>query len=83
MSSNYRSSIVENDSLCATHNSQHNLMVHLRSSVEVKTTFVLNVEHQVASIQVLHYKEEVLLCKKKTRQDCQQAVLKKRDMRGV
>lgn len=57
MSSNYRSSIVENDSLCATHNSQHNLMVHLRSSVEVKTTFVLNVEHQVASIQVLHYEE--------------------------
>lgn len=81
MSSNYRSSIVENDSLCATHNSQHNLTVHLRSSVEVKTTFVLNVEHQVASIQVLHYEEEVLLCKKKqtqnTKQDCQQTVLRK------
>lgn len=40
------------------------LTAHLRSSVNVKTTFVLNVEHQVASVQVLHHKEEVLLCKK-------------------
>lgn len=39
------------------------LPVYLRGPVEVEAAFVLNVEHQVASIQVLHYKEEVLLCK--------------------
>lgn len=37
--------------------------VFLRGSVEIEAPFVLDVEHQVASIQVLHYKEEVLLCK--------------------
>lgn len=61
-SSSYRSSIVENDSCCITHNSFHNLS-YLRGSVEIEAAFVLDVEHQVASIQVLHYKEEVLLCK--------------------
>lgn len=37
--------------------------MYLRGSVEIEAAFVLDVEHQVASIQVLHYKEEVLLCK--------------------
>lgn len=62
-SSSYRSSIVEKDSCCITHNSFHNLSVYLRGSVEIEAAFILDVEHQVASIQVLHYKEEVLLCK--------------------
>lgn len=35
----------------------------LRGSVDVKPAFVLDVEHQVTSIQVLHDEEEVLLCK--------------------
>lgn len=36
----------------------------LRGSVCVKPAFVLDVEHQVTSIQVLHDEEEVLLCNK-------------------
>lgn len=39
------------------------LGVHSRSSVEIEAAFVLNVKHQVASIEELHNKEEVLLCK--------------------
>lgn len=63
MGLSYRSSVVEND-MMSPHRSLRYLTVYLRSSVNVKTTFVLNVEHQVASVQVLHHKEEVLLCKK-------------------
>lgn len=37
--------------------------MYSRSSVEIKSSLVLDVKHQVTSIQVLHYKEEVLLCK--------------------
>lgn len=59
----HRSCVVENDTM-SLRGSLHNLTVHLRRSVNVKTTFVLNVEHQVASVQVLHHKEEVLLCAK-------------------
>lgn len=40
------------------------MTVYSRCSVEIEATFVLDVEHQVASIQVLHYKEEVLLYEK-------------------
>lgn len=40
-----------------------NLPLYLRGSVEIEAAFVLDVEHQVTSIQVLHYKEEVLLGK--------------------
>lgn len=39
------------------------ITVYSRGSVEIKAAFVLDVEHQVTSIQVLHYKEEMLLCK--------------------
>lgn len=67
MGSSYRSSVVEND-MMSPRSSVRNLAVHLRSSVNVKATFVLNVEHQVASVQVLHHKEEVLLCKKTKKQ---------------
>lgn len=63
MGFSYRSSLVEND-MMSPRGSLRNLPVHLRSSVNVKTTFVLNVEHQVASVQILHHKEEVLLCAK-------------------
>ena len=52
--------MVENDSRGITHSS---LSAYSRGSVEIEAAFVLDVEHQVASIQVLHYKEEVLLCK--------------------
>ena len=37
--------------------------VYSRGSIDIEAAFALNVKHQVASIQVLHYKEEVLLCK--------------------
>lgn len=36
----------------------------LRGSGDVETAFVLDVEHQITSIQVLHDKEEMLLCKR-------------------
>lgn len=36
----------------------------VRGSGDVETAFVLDVEHQITSIQVLHDKEEVLLCKR-------------------
>lgn len=37
------------------------LTLDIRSSVQVKLVTVLNVEHEVASVQILHYEEEVLL----------------------
>lgn len=58
-----RCAFVKND-IMSLRGSLPNLTVHLRRSVNVKTTFVLNVEHQVASVQVLHHKEEVFLCAK-------------------
>lgn len=58
--SGYRFFIEENDSCFITRDS---VSVHLRGPVDVKATFVLDVEHQISSIQVLHYKEEVLLHK--------------------
>lgn len=36
----------------------------LRGSGDVEAAFVLDVEHQITSIQVLHDKEEMLLCKR-------------------
>lgn len=36
-------------------------MLNIRSSVQVKLVTVLNVEHEVSSVQILHYEEEVLL----------------------
>lgn len=41
----------------------------LRGSAVVKPAFVLDVEHQVTSIQVLHDKEKVLLCKEGQRRE--------------
>lgn len=35
--------------------------LNIRSSVQVKLVTVLNVEHEVASVQILHDEEEVLL----------------------
>lgn len=35
--------------------------LNIRSSVQGKPVTVLNVEHEVASVQILHYEEEVLL----------------------
>lgn len=36
-------------------------MLNIRSSVQVELVTVLNVEHEVSSVQILHYEEEVLL----------------------
>lgn len=38
---------------------------YLRGSVHVKLVAELDVEHEVASVQVLHHKEEVLLDKRR------------------
>lgn len=48
---------------CSTPGSLHRFPAYSRSSVEIEAAFFLNVKHQVASIQVLHYKEEMLLRK--------------------
>ncbi len=32
-----------------------------RGSVEFKATFLLNMKHQVSSVQILHHKEQMLL----------------------
>lgn len=37
---------------------------YLRGSGDVETALVLDMEHQITSIQVLHDKEEVFLCKR-------------------
>lgn len=79
-SKSYRSSIEETNCFCISRSSQA-LPVYLRGSVEIEAAFVLDVEHQVASIQVLHYKEEVLLWK--TTHYCQLTVSDKWDMKSV
>ena len=54
---------------------------YIRCSVEIEAAFVLDVEHQVASVQILHYKEEVLLCT--NMHYCQLTVTHKRVMTNL
>lgn len=38
-----------------------NFWLNIRGSMQVKLVAVLDVKHEIASVQVLHHKEEVLL----------------------